>query len=187
MVDWHLYAASIQEEFINMVKGNLRDSSSQALAPFWQDAPEPGNDEITERFDASVTFRVLNDLLRISEADFVGQILPSKSQAFFRDFVDAMGIEEKYVEDVFLESPETRLPKVPGLSETIRVLVAKGYAIDKEALEATYPSVDLSEEEVYHINEPLPDQFGEEDSIIAGKRAKTRIYTRLYVEKNQTG
>jgi len=187
MTDWTLYAAAIQEEFINMVKGDLRYSGSQELAPFWNNAPEPGNNEITERFEASVAFRVANDLLRIGESDFVGQIVPSKSQAFFQDFVDAMGVEREYVEDIFLESPDSRLPEVPGLTDTIRILVTKGYAIDKDALEATYPSIDLSEEAVLHIDEPLPSQFGEEDSIIAGKMANTRTYTRLYVEKNQTG
>jgi len=187
MTDWHFYAAAIQEEFINMVKGDLRNSSSKNLAPFWQDAPDPGNDEITERFAASVDFRVANDLLRIGEADFIGQIIPDKGQAFFQTFVDAMGIEKVYEEDIFLEAPEERLPEVPGLTDTIRILVAKGYEVDKIALEETYPSVDLSDEEVYHIDEPLLDQFGEEDSIIAGKMVNGRIYTELYVEKNQSG
>lgn len=187
MTEWNGYAARIQEEFINMVKGNLRDSTSQNLSPFWDNAPEPGNDEIEHRFDASVAFRVANNLLRIGEADFIGQILPSKGQAFFQDFVDAMGIEREYEEDIFTESPEERIPEVPGLTDTIRVLIKKGYSIDADALEATYPSADLSTEEVLHIDEPLPDQFGEEDSIIAGKMANGRIYTRLYVEKNQAG
>lgn len=187
MTDWHFYAAGIQEEFINMVKGDLRDTSSRNLSPFWADSPDPGDDEITERFAASVAFRVANDLLRISEADFVGQIIPDKAHAFFRNFVNEMGIEQEFEEDLFLEAPEGRLPEVPGLTDTIRVLVAKGFEIDKEALEETYPSVDLSEEEVHHIDEPLPDQFGEEDSIVAGKMVNGRIYAELYVEKNQSG
>jgi hypothetical protein len=187
MVNWTLYAAAIQEEFINMVKGDLRDSGSESLSPFWADPPEPGNDEVSERFAASVAFRVANDLLRISESNFVGQIIADKAQAFFRDFVDAMGIEREYVEDVFLEAPDSRIPEVPGLTDTIRILIAKGYEIDKDALEATFPSLDLSEEEVLHIDEPLPALFGEEDSVIAGKMANGQIYTRLYVEKNQSG
>ncbi len=74
MTDWTLYAEAIQSEFIDMVKGDLRFSGSEELAPFWNNPPEPGNDDITTRFDASVAFRVTNNLLRIGESDFVGQI-----------------------------------------------------------------------------------------------------------------
>lgn len=187
MTDWHLYAAGIQTEFINMVRGDLRDTNSGNLSPFWADPPDPGVEEVAERFAASVAFRTAHDMLRIPQATFIGQILIDKSKSFFRSFVKAMGIEEAYEEDIFLESPEQRIPEVPGLTDTIRVLMAKGFEIDKEALEETYPSVDLSEEEVYHIDEPIPQSFGEEDSIIAGKMANGRYYTKLYVEKNQSG
>jgi len=187
MVNWDLYAAALQDEFISMVKGDLRRSSSDALSPFWQDPPAPGSEEIGDRYQASSDFRAVNNLLRICESDFIGQIIPDKSQAFFETFVSAMGIEAVTVDDIYSESPDSRLPEVPGMTEVIRVLVAKGFAIDKDALEATYPSVDLSEVAVLHIDEPLPSQFGEEDSIIAGKMAKARIYTRLYIEKNQNG
>jgi hypothetical protein len=174
------YAANKTDQFIDMVREGVRDLRSDKLRPYYE-SEEVSRDEVEERAAASTEFRSDNDLPPISQARFVSQISAAGAKSSFILLANQMGLESRYVEDLYEEESEGKLPEIPGLGDTIQILVRKGFAIDREALDALYPGADLSGgERVFHLREETPTVWGEEDSLVAAKMRRTRTFVRLY-------
>jgi hypothetical protein len=179
--DGTYYAARKTNEFIEMVRENVRDLQSDNLSPFYDldDVPE---EEVATRFNESVAFRSEHDLPPITESSFSSQISQDFGKDTFIEFLNHHGIESEFVEDLFEDDPGDRVPQIPGLTDLIADLVRKGYVIDTDALMAAFPGLDLSTDPVKHLREDPPVTWAEEDSVIAARIRKAKSYSRLYLQ-----
>jgi len=182
-VTWHGIAEERMNEFINMVQDGTRDLSSKTLEPYWGDPPYPSSEEVLERKAASDEFREQSDLPEIGQDTFVSQISPGGSQTLFMDFLDAMGIEKEYVEDISSEEVSP-IPIPRSLLKPVNTLAAAGIEVDEDAVRERFgSSVPPEPDEVLHIDEPLPADYAEEDSIVAEKMRRAKVYVATYQEE----
>jgi hypothetical protein len=184
VTDWHGYAQAKLDDFLLFFGDGLRDTRSDDLSPYYDGAPMVPDDEATQRYKDSVTFRNQNDLPPVGADTFASQLSESNSQTVFRDFVEGMGIEETIVDDLIEESPGITILGLDGLSEVLATLEEKGYAPDYEGVVERFEGLSLptSDETVLHIDEPFPTVWGEEDSVIAEKLKRSRQYVKDYLE-----
>lgn len=175
------YAAQKTDEFIQMVRENVRNLQSDKLSPFYN-LDDVSDEEIGERFEASVVFRDGNDLPPVTESSFSSQISQDFGKDTFVQFLNQKGIESVYEEDLFEDEPGDRVPQIPGLTDLIADLVRQGFVIDTAALMAAFPGLDLSVAPVKHLREDPPVTWAEEDSVIASRIRKAKSYSRLYLQ-----
>ena len=176
------YAAEKTKQFSEMVLENMRNLQSELLAPYYE-VEGVSEEEASERFDASVTFRDEADLPAITEPAFSAQLSRSFGQDTFIQFLNEMGIESETTDDLFEDAPGGRLPQIPGLTDLIHDLVTKkGFTVDTEALMEKFPGLDLSSEPVMHLSEEAPSLWAEEDSVVSRRLRKARTYASLYLE-----
>jgi hypothetical protein len=175
------YAAQKTNEFIQMVRENVRDLQSDKLSPF-HDMNDVPDEEISDRFDASVEFRDENDLPPVTESSFSSQISQDFGKDTFIQFLNQKGVESEFQEDLFEDEPGDRVPQIAGLTDLIADLVRQGFVIDTEALMEAFPGLDLSTESVKHLREDPPVTWAEEDSVIATRIRKAKSYSRLYLQ-----
>jgi hypothetical protein len=168
-------------EFIDMVREDVRDLQSDSLAPF-QEVDDVPEEEAAIRFDESSAFRRDSKLPPVTESSFSSQVSSEFGKDTFVEFLNQKGIESEFVEDLFEDDPGDRIPQIPGLTDLIADLVRQGFAVDTEALMATFPGLDLSTEPVLHLREDPPSVWAEEDSVIAARIRKAKSYSRLYLQ-----
>lgn len=181
---WNGYAEAKTAAFIDMVNDDLRDLRSIRLAPFYDNAPDVPSDEIRSRRTESSAYRRSNGLSSIGESAFASQIAKGTSKETFIRFVDEMGVEQEYVEDMTSEAIPTALTSMGGLSKAVQILVGQGFELDMDAVRSRFPDIDLpiEEDEVLHINEIAPSTWAEDDSIVVEKLARARVYVDNYLE-----
>lgn len=176
------YAAQKTADFVNMVRSGLRNlTDPSAMAPYYENAPRVPVDEVGPRYEESADFRTENDLVQVGETAFSSQIAYGASQENFSQFVQEMGLEKEYQEDITVEAT-TSLPALTALDPVIDALVAKGFTPDIDGLIAKYPSIEVVEENILHIEETDPSTWAEEDSAIAENVGRARTFVSLYVE-----
>ena len=169
-------------EFLAMVKDGTRDLTSKALRPFYVNAPPVSSEEVASRKSDSDVYRSLNSLDPIGGDSFSFQIGEGNSRSLFISFLRQMGIEAVYAEDVYSEKTDPVLLSLSSLSRTIAALSAQGIEPDTESIREKFEDLGIpfESEEVLHVSDPLPDSYGEEDTIIAEKLRRARVYVETY-------
>jgi hypothetical protein len=174
------FAAVKLNTMLAMVKDGTRDLTSVDLKPYWDGMLD---EPMTERYAESAEFRAKNDLPSLGASQFAAQASRSSGQQTFIQYLNEVGVESVYVEDVSKEDMGATIPDLGVLGEVIQRLQAKGYTADPEALSARYAGVVLPSDPqtVLHLDEPLPSTWADEDGLIAARLARARAYLFSYL------
>ena len=183
---WHGYAAARMNEFLSMVRDGTRDLTSPDLSPFYDNASAVSQEAVADRMDESVAYRTDHDLPPIGEEVFSFQISQGSSRDVFIDFVVDMGIEQEYTEDMYTEEIGAILLALEPLSRVVAALSTKGIEPDQEAVQQEFEDlgIPVESESILHLSEPLPNVYAEEDSIVAEKLRRARVYTDTLLEES---
>lgn len=176
-------SAQKMNELIAMAEKDLRDLSNPDLSPFWSGVPAASQEELEDSFAESSAFREENDLPLNSASSFSIQASKGSAQDTFMNYLEEMGLERTYTEDVTEEAVEEILPEIEELSEVIQLLKTKGFTADISGLAARFKGMSLPVETqtIKHLNEPLPSTWADESFLVARRLARAKTYLRLYL------
>ena len=174
------FSAAKLNTMLAMVKDGVRDLTSADLKPYWDGMLDEPTDE---RYKESAEFRVANGLPTLGTSQFASQASRGSGQQTFIQYLNEVGVESVYIEDVSSEDMGATVPDLGVLGEVIQRLQAKGYTTDPEALSARYAGINLPSDPqtVLHLDEPLPSAWADEDGLIAARLARARSYLFSYL------
>lgn len=174
------FSAAKLNTMLAMVKDGTRDLTSAELKPYWDGMLD---EPMMERYAESAAFRAENDLPSLGASQFAAQASRSSGQQTFIQYLNEVGVESVYIEDISSEDRDASVPDLGVLGEVIQRLQTKGYVPASEALSARYAGVELPSDAqtVLHIDEPLPSTWADEDGLIAVRLARARAYLFSYL------
>lgn len=178
------YVAAVKmNTMIAMASEGLRDLSNPTLSPYYAGVAAEGQDALRTRFQESQAFRLANALPPVSESSYGSQASKDGAQETFIRYLNDMGVETEYEEDMFAETVTETLPHMGAISEVIQTLVAKGFTADVAGLANRFPGMNIpvETEEIKHIREPLPTAWADEDSLVERHLARARAYLYAYL------
>jgi hypothetical protein len=176
------FAADKMNTLIAMAKDGVRDLTSDLLKPYWDTVPDLSDEELQEAYDASAAFRDASGITPIGISTFASQAAKATGHQTFIQYLNEMGIESEYTEDVTAEE-QTSLPDLGELTEVVQTLKAKGYEPDPAAMQERFSGMEvpISSGTVLHLEEPLPSAWADEDDTVASRLARARTYVAQYL------
>jgi len=178
------YVSSVKmNTMIAMAEEGLRDLSNPALSPYYAGVAAQGVAALRTRFAEVQAFRLANALPPVSESSYASQASHDGAQETFVRYLNDMGVETEYEEDMFSETVADTLPHMGAIAEVIQTLKAKGFTPDVDGLANRFPGMNISVEtvEIKHLREPLPTPWADEDSLVERHLARARAYLYAYL------
>ncbi len=164
------FSSAALSKTVDTLLQNRRDLLEPTLSSFYEVGFD-SQDNLDERYIATLDFRVTNDLPIVQRGAFGQDTSTNSGPAFFLKIATALGIEETYSDDLILDQIGTNIP------DSVLSFVAK-----QQKLTPDLYSGAASDARSFHLSQDSPTQVADEDSKIYTRTKQAYDYVRELIK-----